>query len=164
MQYLFVNRLCKSHQVLWMSVITTRGVCLWPGHIDLGLFVHLVGAVTSYQVLPPNSLCLRLSSAACRRGQASTTPSSPHPGVERVYKGRTQTVLQSPSQRHQRRNSGIFAVLSRRSGLDNRLLKDPLTDTRDCTYDLRSISSAGRRWNYWVWRGTQNIPIMGHYK
>ena len=55
---------------------------------------------------------------AKKRGQASATPSPPHPGVERVYKGRTQTVLQSPSQRHQRRNSGIFAVLSRRSGLD----------------------------------------------
>ena len=82
------------------------------------------GAVTkSY-----NSLCLRQKvtnrrlcwpSAACRRGQASTTPSSPYrPGVDRVYKGRTQTVLQSPLQSHQRRNSGLWAVMFRRSGLD----------------------------------------------
>ena len=164
-----------------MSIITTRGVCLWPGHIDLGLFVHLMWAVTWRAVTKSNSL-----SAWGKKERTSEhhTELSSHPGVERVYKGRTQTVLQSPSQHHQRRNSGIFAVLSRRSGLDNRLLKDSLTDTRDCTYDLlhlrftehlqcreeMELLSMKRNTEGSMWcvmghcKNSQSFPIMGHCK
>ena len=70
-----------------MSAITTRGVCLWPGHIDLQLFVHLVlGIVTwsSYNLSawgyhPPRA-------REDKRAHHRALPS--HPGAERVYKGR----------------------------------------------------------------------------
>ena len=70
-----------------MSAITTRGVCLWPGHIDLQLFVHLVlGIVTwsSYNLSAWGYHPLRARED--KRAHHRALPS--HPGAERVYKGR----------------------------------------------------------------------------
>ena len=87
-----------------------------------------------------------------------------HPGAERVYKGRNTD------------GSSVSVVKSSTtelwhfmpycpggvSGLDcsriYRLIRGTLHHT------LRSISSAGQRWNYWVWGGTlQEFPVFPNH-
>ena len=120
--------------------------------------------------------CLRLSSAARKRGQGAHHRALPcHPGAERVYKGRNTdgssvsvATSSTTELRHCCRNVQEEWLYCSRI---YRLIRGTAHHT------LRSLdpSSARRWWNYWVWGGTmsayqrdlswdtsrQNIPRVG---
>ena len=132
--------------VTWEHVLRLFAVCspevppvggLWPG-------------------LPPHSHCLR-QEREDTRAHHRALPS--HLGAERVYKGRNTdgssvSVVKSSTTelRHVCRHVQVKWLYCSRI---YRLIRGTVHHT------LRSISSAGQRWNYWVWGGTlQEFPVF----
>ena len=166
-----------------MCAITNLGVSCDLGTCP-GAVCFTWGATSGRTVTWSSSTlsCLRLSSAARKRGQGAHHRALPcHPGAERVYKrrntdGSSVSVVKSSTTelRHVCRyypggvtESRIWRLIR---GVAHHTLRslDPSSAWRDGTTEYARHLS--RVWSYsqrWILRrdsSRQNIPIMGHYK